>query len=141
MQLIIASRNIHKIRQLRSMLKFYEIFDILSLLDFPHYTPLPDIAGSLEKTAIQKAEHAAQALGQWTIADATALTIPALQSSFEADADGRKKLLLAMQHLNDTDRQAYFECWLALASPAGLKKCGKASSEGVIATSQRGFIK
>ena len=142
MQLIIASRNVHKIRELRSMLRVYKAFDLLSLLDFPNYQPLPNTLDSLEANAIQKAAHAAQMLNQWTIADQTALVIPALQGTFDlpndSDAESRKKLLAAMQHLAESDRQAYFECWVALASPEGLKKCGKGASEGTITTAPRG---
>lgn len=142
MQLIIASRNVHKIRELRSMLRLYKTFDLLSLLDFPNYQPLPEVESSLETSAIQKATHAAQALNQWVIADTTALIIPSLQDAFDtssdSDAESRKKLLKAMQHLPESDRQAYFECWIALASPEGLKKSGKGVSEGTIASEQKG---
>jgi XTP/dITP diphosphohydrolase len=142
MQLIIASHNVHKIRELRSMLKFYKNFDILSLLDFPKYQSLPETEGTLEAKAIYKALHAAQTLNQWVIADETALIIPALQnhtqSFHDSDSESRKKLLSAMQHLAEPDRQAYFECWIALASPEGLKKSGKGISEGTIALNQKG---
>ena len=149
MQLIIASRNIHKIRELRAMLKTYKGLDVLSLLDFPDYQPLHEDRGSIEANAIQKAVHAAQTLNQWALADDTGLVVPALQGApgvlsarfagiDASDADNRKKLLLAMINLTDPDRQAYFECWLALASPDGLKKCVRGVSEGTIATEEKG---
>jgi XTP/dITP diphosphohydrolase len=149
MQLIIASRNIHKIRELRSMLKPYRQFDILSLLDFPSYQPLPENQDSIEANASQKAVHAAQTLNQWAIGDDTGLVVPALQGSpgvFSAryagpgatDSDNRKKLLQSMQHLQDPDRQAYFECWLAIASPSGLKKKARGICEGTIADREKG---
>lgn len=149
MQLIIASRNIHKIRELRSMLKPYKKFDVLSLLDFPNYQPLPENHESLEANAAQKAVHAAQTLNQWTIADDTGLIVPALQGApgvlsaryageRATDSDNRKKLLQAMKHLQDPDRQAYFECWLAVASPDGLKKYARGVCEGTIADEEKG---
>lgn len=149
MQLIIASRNVHKIRELRSMLKLYKHFDVLSLLDFPHYQPLPENHHSLETNAAQKAAHAAQTLGQWAIADDTGLVVPALQGApgvlsaryagpTATDGDNRKKLLSAMKHLTDPDRQAYFECWIAIASPQSLKKCVRGVCEGTIADTEKG---
>lgn len=149
MQLIIASRNIHKIRELRSMLKGYKNFDILSLLDFPNYQPLPENQSSLEANAAQKAVHAAQTLNQWAIADDTGLIVPALQGApgvlsaryagpQASDSDNRKKLLSAMKEIREGDRQAYFECWLAIASPDGLKKCVRGVSEGTIAEEEKG---
>jgi XTP/dITP diphosphohydrolase len=149
MQLVIASKNIHKIRELRSMLKLYKKLDVLSLLDFPNYQPLPENQSSLEANAAQKAIHAAQTLNQWVIADDTGLVVPALQGDpgilsaryagpQATDSDNRKKLLQAMKHLQEPDRQAYFECWLAIASPDGLKKYARGICEGTIAEQERG---
>ncbi len=149
MQLIIASRNVHKIRELRTMLKTYPGLDILSLLDFPHYVPLPEDQKSIEANAAQKAVHAAQTLKQWALADDTGLIVPALQGApgvysaryagpDASDSDNRKKLLQEMKHLGDPDRQAYFECWLALASPEGLKKNVRGVCEGTIVDSEKG---
>lgn len=149
MQLIIASRNIHKIRELRSMLKAYKKLDVLSLLDFPSYQPLPEDHATIEANSKQKAVHAAQILNQWTISDDTGLVVPALQGApgvlsaryagAEAtDAENRKKLLQEMKHLIDPDRQAYYECWLSIASPDGLKKCSRGICEGTIITEEKG---
>ena len=60
MQLVIASRNVHKILELRSMLKVYKSLDVLSLLDFPHYTPLPEEGKTFEENVTLKALHAAK---------------------------------------------------------------------------------
>ena len=149
MQLIIASRNVHKIRELRSMLKPYKRLDVLSLLDFPHYEPLPENHKTIEANSIQKAVHAAQTLKQWTLSDDTGLIVPALSGApgvlsaryagpDATDADNRKKLLDAMQHLADLERQAYFECWLSIASPEGLKKSVRGVCEGTILNEEKG---
>lgn len=149
MQLVIASRNVHKIREIRSLLKTYPFFDVLSLLDFPHYTPLSESSKSFEDNAVQKAIHAAITLHRWTLSDDTGLVIPALQGApgilsaryagaNATDIDNRKKLLREMDHLTDPDRQGYFECWMALASPQGLKKCVRGICEGTILTQEKG---
>lgn len=149
MQLIIASRNVHKIRELRAMLKVYKFLDVLSLLDFPQYAPLPETGRTLEENAIQKATYAAKHLNQWAIADDTGLVVPALQGApgvFSSryagdqatDVENRKKLLADMQHLQDPDRQAYFETWIALATPQGLKKSVRGVCEGTIQDAEKG---
>jgi XTP/dITP diphosphohydrolase len=63
------------------MLKAYKFLDILSLLDFPNYAPLPENGKTLEENATIKAIHAAKTLGRLTLADDTGLVIPALQGA------------------------------------------------------------
>jgi len=149
MELVIASRNVHKIRELRSMLKEYTKLDILSLLDFPHYQPLPETALSFEENASQKAVHAAQNLNRWTLADDSGLVVPALQGApgvrsaryagdHATDAENRHKLLQDMRHILESQRQGYFECWIAIASPEGLKKSVRGLCEGTILSQEKG---
>ena len=45
MEIVIASKNLHKIREIRSILKPQYSFDYLSLLDFPDYVS-PDETGT-----------------------------------------------------------------------------------------------
>lgn len=148
-KLVIASHNIHKIREFRSMLKHLTKLDVLSLVDFPEYR-LPEETGTtLEENAILKATHAAKALQTWVIADDSGLIVPALHGApgiFSAryagegatDAENRKKLLQEMQNIPENEREAYFECWIALASPEGIQKCVKGQCEGQILFKERG---
>lgn len=149
MQLVIASRNVHKIRELRAMLKAYKFLDVLSLLDFPQYVPLPENGKTFEENVTQKAIHAAKSLNRWTLADDTGLVVPALQGApgvYSAryagenatDPDNRKKLLAEMKEIFEPHRQGYFECWLAIAAPQGLKKCVRGVCEGTILTKEKG---
>ena len=149
LQLVIATSNVHKIREIKSILSQYTHFDILSLRDFPDYVAPEETGSTFEENAILKAVHSAKTLHQWTLADDSGLVVPALNGEpgvFSAryageeanDADNRKKLLGKMQHLEMQDRQAYFECCIALASPEGLKKSVCASCEGIILKEERG---
>jgi XTP/dITP diphosphohydrolase len=149
MQLVIASRNLHKIRELREMLKEYTCLDILSLLDFPQYEPPPEIGGTFEENAVQKALHAAKHLNRWTLADDSGLVVPALQGApgvrsaryageHATDAENRQKLLKEMRSILEPQRQGYFECWIAIASPEGLKKKARGLCEGTILTEEKG---
>lgn len=150
MQLVIASRNVHKIRELRAMLKAYKFLDVLSLLDFPHYIPLPETGKSFEENSSQKAVHAAKTLNRWALADDTGLVVPALQGApgiysaryageYATDRENRKKLLTEMKNIAEPDRQGYFECWIAIAAPQGeLKKCVRGVCEGTILSEEKG---
>jgi XTP/dITP diphosphohydrolase len=149
MELVIASRNIHKIREFRSILKKAISFDLLSLIDFPQYTPPPETGATFEENAILKAAHAAQHLKKWVIADDSGLVVPALNGEpgvhsrryagdNATDKENRQKLLAKMAHIQEPHRQAYYECWIALASPDGLKKTAKGISEGMIIEKERG---
>ena len=120
--IIIASKNVHKVREFRSILGHLTHIDFLSLHDFPNYIPPEESGQTFEENAILKATHAAQTLNHWTIADDSGLVVPALNSSpgvyssryagsNSTDKDNRKKLLNDMQHLLDDDRYAYYECF------------------------------
>lgn len=148
-ELLIASTNFNKVREYRSILKSFANLDLLSLNDFPDYSPLEETGKTFEENAILKAEHAAKALNRWVLADDSGLVVPALNGepgilsaryagNDATDLENRKKLLDAMQHLMDDDRQAFFECSIALASPSGLKKCVKGTCEGILLSQDRG---
>lgn len=149
MQLIIASTNIHKIREYRAMLKTLGSFDVFSLHDFPHYIPEEEVGGSFEEIAIKKACHAANSLGKLVLADDSGLVVPSLAGApgilsaryagtSATDKDNRTKLLYEMQGLQETDRYAYLECCIAIASPEGLKKSSRGICEGAVLTEERG---
>ncbi len=149
MEIVIASTNVHKIREFRSLLKTLKHFDVLSLLDFPSYTPLEETGSTFEEIVSSKAVHAAKALGKWVLADDSGLTVPALQGrpgirsaryagEHATDLENCKKLLSEMQSLQESGRFAYFECWIAIASPEGLQKVEKGVCEGMIIEQARG---
>ena len=149
MQLLIASSNVHKIREFREIFKVLERIDLISLLDFPNYQPPEETGKTFEENALLKATHAASALKKWVIADDSGLVVPALKGApgvFSAryageqatDAENRRKLLKEMHSLTDLDRSAYFECCLAIIGPKGFKKCMKCICEGLITTEERG---
>jgi XTP/dITP diphosphohydrolase len=149
MQIVIASHNVHKIREFRAILKPLAGLDIVSLIDFPDYHLPPETGTTFEENAILKAVDAAKHLGRLVLADDSGLVVPALQGApgvFSSryagadatDAENRKKLLADMSHLHDTLRHAYFECWIALASPEGLKKVVRGLCEGMILDHERG---
>ena len=149
MELVIASHNIHKIREFRSILKKIGSFDLLSLIDFPDYIPVEENGSTFEDNAILKAKQAATSLGKLVLADDSGLVVPALKGApgvfsrryagnSASDKENRQKLLKEMSSLQDHSRQAYFECVLALASPEKLIKTSKGIVEGIILEKEKG---
>lgn len=149
MEIIIATTNAHKIREIRSLIKPLKHLDIFSFLDFPHYTPPPETGATFEENAILKATHAAKTLDKWAIADDSGLVVPALGGTpgvlsarfageNATDRDNRKKLLKEMEEFEGVRRSAYFECCIALSSPQSLKKCVRGFCEGLISKEERG---
>ena len=150
MEIVIASHNLHKIREFREMFKQIKMkMDILSLLNFSNYQSPAEVGSTLKENAVAKALHAAQELGKWVLADDSGLIVPALNGApgiqsrrysgdDATDAENRKKLLKEMGALKDLQRSAYFECCLVLAGPSGLKKTVTGTCEGMISDIERG---
>ncbi len=149
MDLVIASKNLHKIREFREMLKPFKHIDVLSLLNFPGYEPLVEEGASFQEIAQKKALHAAKALNKWVLADDSGLIVPALggapgifsrrYAGDEAtDAENRQKLLKALEQLEEHARGAYFECCLVVAGPEKVLKSVSGVCEGTIIYEERG---
>lgn len=149
MEIVLASTNLHKIRELREMLKHLTHLELLSLHSFPQMNDVEETGSSFQENAILKAEITAKQLNKWVLADDSGLVVPALNGEpgiysrryaglTATDAENRQKLLNSMQGLSEFERSAYYECCLALASPEGLKKCVTGICEGYILTKERG---
>lgn len=150
MELILASSNGHKIRELKEMLKSFSHLELLSLHHFPDYIPVEETGETFQENAILKAEHAAKHLNKWALADDSGLVVLALKGKpgihsrryagpEASDMENRRKLLMEMKHLHQPeDRTAYCECCLVIASPDGYKKSVTGVCEGYVATEERG---
>lgn len=149
LELVIATKNVHKIREIRSILKPFASIDLLSLNEFPDYIPPEEVGETFEENAILKAVHAAKELNRWTLADDSGLVVPALKGApgvFSAryagknatDLENRKKLLEEMEDLKEDARSAYYECWIAIASPQKLKKTFRGTCEGILLSHEKG---
>lgn len=149
MKLIIASKNMHKIRELRFMLRNFSHLDILSLRDFPDYCPAEESGKSFEENVKNKALAAAKKLKCWVLADDSGLIVPALNGEpgvFSAryagpqasDKDNREKLIQKLKLLPEEKRIGYYECCIALASETGIKKTVTGLCEGQLLCTPRG---
>jgi XTP/dITP diphosphohydrolase len=149
MELIIASKNVHKIREFREMFKNLKQFDITSLLNFPNYVLPPETGATFKENALIKARDVAKKLNKWALADDSGLVVsrlngePGVHSQRYAgenatDQDNCRKLLSQMQNLHGIERSAYFECCLALCGPDGYEKTISGLCEGYIISEERG---
>jgi XTP/dITP diphosphohydrolase len=149
MDIVIASTNVHEIRELRAMLKKMGVFDVYSLHDFPNYHPIGNSGPTFEAISSEKAIHAAEMLGMVSIASYSGLIVPSLAGlpgilspvyagPNATDKENRNKLLSDMKHLEEADRYAYLECYLTLATPDGVTKSTQGVSEGMIVKQERG---
>lgn len=149
MELVIASLNVHKIREFRNMLAKLSQLDITSLLNYPDYVPVEETGDSFEANARLKALDAAKVLKKWVLADDSGLVVPALggapgvysrrYAGEEAtDSENRIKLLEKMRGKNDLERAAFYECCLVLANPEGVVKFVRGVCEGTIIDVERG---
>ncbi len=149
-QLVIATMNLHKIREMRSILSSKKGLDILTLHDFSDYSPPSETGKTFEENAFLKASHAASFLKKWVLADDSGLVIPALNNEpgiysaryageQASDKDNRLKLLKNLEKVDESKRIGFFVCALALASPeGGVQKQVKGICEGTITMTSRG---
>lgn len=150
MDLVLATTNMHKIREYRDLLKSFPHLELLSLVQFSHYQQPVEDGTTFAENAELKAVDAAKKLNKWVLADDSGLVVPALNgfpgviSALYAglgatDAENRKKLLNEMSHLkNQDERSAYFECCIVIANPEGVKKIVTGRCEGHILTEPQG---
>jgi len=125
MKLLIATRNQHKLREIR------EIFSLpgLEIVSVSDYTDLPEVeedGSTFAENAAKKAVTLAHIAGVWTLADDSGLVVDALDGApgiysarFAGPAAGAEennaKLL---KSLKNTDvRTARFVCAMALCAP------------------------
>ena len=149
MEIVIASTNLHKIREIKGILKNQYPFDFLSLLDFPDYKPPQNIGSTFKENAFIKATHAAKNLKKWVIADDSGLVIPALEQTlrlknqgypFEhgSDKENRENLIKALKSIPETERTGYYICALAFASTNRIEQEVKGLCEGFLTLTPRG---
>lgn len=149
MKFVIGSQNLHKIRELREMLKPVIKADIFSLRDFPNYIPPEEDGETFEDNAKIKALDAAKTLNAIVLADDSGLVIPSLKGlpgvrsrrfagENATDNDNRLKLIQMLKSLPEGERTGYFECCIAIANPDGILKIAKGRCEGDLLVSPRG---
>jgi len=143
MKLVIATRNAHKLEEIREIFDFKNL-EVLSAFDFPDIPDVVEDGDTLEVNAIKKAVEIAKATNCWAMADDSGLEVNALNGApgvYSARYAGEEcsykanneKLLRKLAGKNN--RSAQFCTVIALSDPEGNVKtivgecCGKIIEE------------
>lgn len=144
MQLLVATHNLGKIRELADMLLDLCV-DWLSLDDLALYDELAETGKTFSENAVLKATEYASSSGVLTLADDSGLEVDALDGApgvYTARYGGAGltpkqrylKLLRELESVPWQQRTARFRCVVALASPKGLIGTAEGVCEGMIAS-------
>lgn len=146
MKLVIATRNKHKLEEIREIFHIPWL-EVVSAFDFPDVPDVVEDGETFEANAIKKAVTLAKATGLWALADDSGLEVDALNGApgvYSARYAGEpvdykannRKLLAELR--TATDRSARFRCVIALSNPAGETRVVDGRCEGTIGFEERG---
>jgi XTP/dITP diphosphohydrolase len=132
MDIVVATRNKGKLREIQAMLKGAggARVRVLSLDDFPDCPEVVEDGATFRENALKKARAVAKFTGKLALADDSGLMVDALDGApgiYSArfagkGADDRKnniKLLRLMKQVPERERGAQFVCVMALSGPEG----------------------
>ena len=152
MELILASRNKKKIREVEAILAtHFPNVRILSLDDVGYVGDIEENGTTYEENALTKARTAVEAGNHRyaAIADDSGLSVDALDGApgvYSAryagghgdDAANNALLLKNLSHLPESERTARFVCCIALVYPDGREMTVRGETEGIIIDEARG---
>ncbi len=146
MKLVIATRNRHKLDELRHLLAAPGL-DLCSALDFLDVPEVAEDGDTFEANAVKKAEALCHATGLWALGDDSGLEVDALggapgvrsaRYSGEPTDYARNNTKLLRELAGRADRSARFRCVIALARPGEPTLTVEGRCEGRIASAPRG---
>jgi XTP/dITP diphosphohydrolase len=140
--LVIATRNPGKLKEIRELLKAVP-FNVLGLDAFPDAPEVVEDADTFAANAEKKALTIAGHTGCLTLADDSGLAVDALNGApgvhsaryagdDATDATNNGKLIDALRRVDSTARQAAFHCAMVLAEPDGTTSHFSGMLKGVI---------
>ena len=149
MKLVLATRNLGKVRELGEMLSDQRKVEILSLRDFSDAPQIVEDGETYQENARKKATQIAEHTGYLTLGDDSGLEVDALNGApgvhsaryageNASDAQRIEKLLDALKDVPDDQRTARFKCAIAIAEPEGQSKVVVGVCKGKIIRESRG---
>jgi len=144
MKLLVASRNAHKLTEIREILAPYGL-EVEDLNAWPDLGELPEEELTFEGNALSKARTAYNATGLLTVADDSGIEVDALDGapgvrskrfSAEQTDEANNKLLLEKLEKSD-ERTGRFRCAIALVGPQG-EATANGAVEGKIGHREQG---
>ncbi len=148
MELVVATRNAGKLKEIRRLLEPQGI-KILGLDRFPDAPEVVEDGTTFAVNAAKKAETIARFTNRPCLADDSGLTVAALNgrpgvhsaryAGVDAvDADNNRKLIAELAEIPEGQRQASFCCVMALCLPGDKTRLFEGRIEGVIQQHPRG---
>ncbi len=148
MKIVLATNNLHKIEEIKSILVGLEA-DIFTLEDFREFPQVEETGETLRDNAILKAQAVSRFSGLPSLADDSGLEVDALDgapgvrsSRFAGEhcsyADNNRKLLALLRDVPWEGRQAKFVCTVALAKNPGRIVTLRGELQGFIALEEKG---
>ncbi len=149
-RLVLATRNQHKVCELREILAAADVaVELVGVDAFPDLKEVAETGLTFAENALLKAHATARATGLPAVADDSGLCVDALNGMpgvFSARWAGRHgddeaNLRLVLAQLSDIDpsrRGAHFACAAAFAAPDGVEHVVEGRLDGVLTTQPRG---
>ncbi len=152
MKMVVATKNLGKLKEIKELLKDLENLEVLSMLDFEELknVEIEESGSTFEENAYIKALYVARATGLPAIADDSGLEVDALggrpgvkSARFGGpdltDEERNEKLLSLLRNVPPKDRTARFRCVLVLVVPPDFEKyVATGVCEGLITDKPRG---
>jgi XTP/dITP diphosphohydrolase len=141
-RLVLATRNDHKLRELASMMRPYELEPLPAGVELP-----PETGTTFADNALRKARAAAMATGRPAVADDSGIEASALggapgvwsaRYAGEGASDEENLAKLLSEVPEDGDRRVAYVCALAYVEPGGREELVHGRCEGRLATEPRG---
>ena len=146
-RILIATRNVHKVDEIREILDSnFIISDLAALSGFPE---VEETGSTFQENAAIKALAASARFDGWVIADDSGLEVDALNGApgvrsarfsgdSATDASNRTLLLEKLLSVRGKNRSARFRCVIALARQGEILANFSGSVEGVIIPQEKG---
>ncbi|MBV9212615.1 MAG: RdgB/HAM1 family non-canonical purine NTP pyrophosphatase [Actinobacteria bacterium] len=142
MRLVLATRNEHKLRELRELLSPHELEPLPPEVRLP-----PETGETFAANALIKARAAARATGSAVIADDSGIAAAALggrpgvrsaRFAGESATDEENLAKLLREVPSEGDRRVAYVCVLAFVEPAGEERLFEGHCDGVLSDQPRG---
>ena len=142
MRFVLATRNGHKLRELRGLLAPHELIALPDDVALP-----PETGATFEENALAKARAAAAATGEAAVADDSGIAAAALggrpgvrsaRYAGESAIDEENLAKLLHEVPDDGDRRVAYVCALAYVTPDGDERVFVERCEGELAREPRG---
>lgn len=145
MQIVLATRNLKKAKEIREILKGLDV-EFLSLRDFPEIKEIEEKGKTFSENATLKAKEVAHLTKRISLADDSGLEVDALKGKpgiYSArfarnDRERNRKLLRLLKDVPADKRGATFRCTVAIARPDGKIRILEGKYRGRIAFKERG---